>query len=113
MGNVPRWYVPTYLLIKLPLFMLVGVAVALLFILRPGDATPQTPDRRSETALLAFIAAFPVVSIVVERGPAFTGLRPLLFGGSGFSVLAGIGFDALLAQCETRRRWLANAAAAT
>ncbi|HLA20750.1 MAG TPA: glycosyltransferase family 39 protein [Pseudolabrys sp.] len=113
MGNVPRWYVPTYLLIKLPLFMLVGVAVALLFILRPGDATPQTPDRRSETALLAFIAAFPVISIVVERGPAFTGLRHFLFVVPVFAVLAGIGFDALLAQCETRRRWLANAAAAT
>ena len=30
MAEVPRWYVPAYLAIKLPLVMLVGAALALL-----------------------------------------------------------------------------------
>ncbi len=112
MGEVPRWYVPTYLLIKLPLIMLVGAAVALLFTVRPGDATPQAPDRRTETVLLAFIAAFPVVCEVVDHGPAFTGLRHFLFVVPVFAVLAGIGFDWLLTQFEARHRWLMSGAAA-
>ena len=107
MADVPRWYVPSYLLFKVPLLILTGAATAMATVLRPAGA----PGRRSETALLAFIAAFPVICIVVERGPAFTGLRHFLFVVPVFAALAGIGFNALLAQCETRRRWLTNAAA--
>ena len=111
MADVPRWYVPSYLLFKLPLLILIGVVTAMATVLRPACAPAAAPGRRSATALLAFIATFPVICIVVERGPAFTGLRHFLFVVPVFAVLAGIGFDALLAQCETRRRWLANAAA--
>jgi len=107
MADVPRWYVPSYLLFKVPLLILIGAATAMATVLRPA----AVPGRRSETALLAFIAAFPVICIVVERGPAFTGLRHFLFVVPVFAALAGIGFNALLAQCETRWRWLASTAA--
>ena len=54
MGDVPRWYVPAYLLIKLPLIMLAGAAVALIVHLRgPGRGAAATAGRRTETALLA------------------------------------------------------------
>ena len=37
MGDVSaRWYVPVYLLIKLPLIILAGVVFALMFTVRPG-----------------------------------------------------------------------------
>jgi hypothetical protein len=107
MGDVPRWYVPVYLLIKLPLFVLVGAAAAFAFIAYPGAA-----DRRSETALLAFIATFPVICEVIDRGPAFTGLRHFLFVVPPFAVLAGLGFDCLLTEIETHGRALAMAALA-
>ena len=110
MGNVPRWYVPVYLLIKLPLLMLVGAVAALAFIARPGAAAARAPDRRSETALLAFIATFPVICEVVDRGPAFTGLRHFLFVVPVFAVLAGLGFDWLLTEIEARGRALATIA---
>jgi len=112
MGNVPRWYVPVYLLIKLPLLMLVGAVAALAFIARPGAAAARAPDRRSETALLAFIATFPVICEVVDRGPAFTGLRHFLFVVPVFAVLAGLGFDWLLTEIEARGRALAMMALA-
>lgn len=112
MGNVSRWYVPIYLLIKLPLLMLVGAGVALLFILRPGRAAARMSQRRMETGLLAVIAAFPVICEVIDRGPAFTGLRHFLFVVPVFAALAGIGFDWLLVRGESRRRWLSNVAAA-
>ncbi len=110
MGDVPRWYVPAYLMIKLPLIMLAGAAVALLFILGPARAASPLPGRRGETALLAIVAFFPVICEVIDRGPAFTGLRHFLFVVPVFAVLAGIGFDWLLVRCAARHRWLANGA---
>ena len=109
MGNVPRWYVPVYLLIKLPLVMLVGAAAALLRIARP---TPLAPRRRGGTALLGFIATFPIICEVVDRGPAFTGLLHFLFVVPPFAVLAGVGIDWLIAELAARRRVFAGAALA-
>jgi hypothetical protein len=109
MGNVPRWYVPVYLLIKLPLVMLTGAAVALIFVLRPGRAGERLPARRAETALLCVIATFPVICEVIDRGPAFSGLRHFLFVVPPFAVLAGIGFNWLLDELAARRRVLAGA----
>ena len=75
MGDVPRWYVPAYLVIKLPIMMLAGAASALAFVLwrERGDNW----RRRLETALVVFIAAFPVVCEVIDRGPAYH--RPAAF----------------------------------
>ena len=107
MGDVPRWYVPVYLLIKLPLLMLVGAAAAFAFIVLPGGSVSRLPDRGPQTALLAFIATFPVICEVIDRGPAFTGLRHFLFVVPTFAVLAGLGFDWLLTELERHgRAWV-------
>jgi hypothetical protein len=100
MGDVPRWYVPAYLVIKLPIMMLAGAVSALAFVLwrERGDNW----RRRLETALVVFIAAFPVVCEVIDRGPAYTGLRHFLFVVPPFAVLAGIGFDWLLVKLSAR-----------
>jgi hypothetical protein len=108
MGDVPRWYVPVYLLIKLPLLMLAGAAVAFVFILRPGNVAARLPEWRLETAFIAFIAVFPVICEVIDRGPAFTGLRHFLFVVPAFAVLAGLGFDGLLTRIEAQRRVLTS-----
>lgn len=107
MGDVPRWYVPTYLVIKLPLVILIGTALAIVVILPSRRGAPAPDARRSDTALLALIAAFPVICEVVDKGPAFTGLRHFLFVVPVFAVLAGIGLDALLARCEARKNGMA------
>jgi hypothetical protein len=95
MGNVPRWYVPAYLLIKLPLITLAGAALALAAVLIPRGE-PERRWWRTETALLIFMALFPLFCEFVDRGPAFTGLRHFLFVVPLFAVLAGIGFDWLM-----------------
>lgn len=110
MADVPRWYVPTYLLIKLPLIVLAGAALALAAVLLRQTASPQErPWWRAETALLIFMAAFPVICEAVDRGPAFTGLRHFLFVVPVFAALAGIGFDRLLDVLQQKRwHWLAG-----
>ncbi len=112
MANVPRWYIPAYLLYKLPLIMLTGAIVSLGFVLWPrsGKSAPAQ-RRRNETLLLAAAALFPVLCQVIDRGPAFCGLRHFLFVVPLFAVLAGIGFDAALRHVALWQPWAARAAA--
>jgi hypothetical protein len=107
MAAVPRWYVPAYLLIKVPLVMLAGAGVALsMLAARWRDVAHG--NRAYETALLAFAAVFPVLCEVIDRGPAFTGLRHFLFVVPMLAALAGIGLDASLSRL---RIWRPQAAA--
>lgn len=111
MATVPRWYVPVYLVIKLPLPTLLGDALAVALIAVPrlaGDMMKKT--RRRDTAFLAFTVAFPLSCQVILHGPAFTGLRHFLFVVPVLSALAGIAFDTALAALAKRHRDLAAVA---
>jgi hypothetical protein len=95
MATSPRSYVPIYLLIKVPLLTLLGVAIALARIaVRPPARPGAVEPRRREIALIAVAAIFPVVCQFVGHGPAFTGLRHFLFVLPMLSILAGVGLDA-------------------
>jgi hypothetical protein len=107
MADVPRWYVPVYLLIKLPPLLLAGGALAIASLI--GAAREH---RRSETALILFMLLFPVACEVIARGPAFTGMRHFLFVVPLAAVLAGVGFDFVVGALRARFRWLADALAA-
>ena len=54
MGDVPRWYVPTYLAIKLTLWLLVGAGLALVFAVLPqrGAAQPTARGARKRRSSL-------------------------------------------------------------
>ncbi len=110
MGEIPRSYIPVYILIKLPLLIFAGAALALVFVAMPSLARPALPARaRVETGFIAFAALFPLLCQVIGRGPAFSGMRHFLFIVPMLAVLAGIGFDAALASLQ---RWRPAALAA-
>jgi len=110
MATVPRWYVPTYLVIKVPLLMLAGTALALAFAAVPKLASETLSDRRRrDAALIAFVAFFPLICEAVAHGPAFCGLRHFLFVLPPLAVLTGVGLDAALAQATAWRRPLTAA----
>jgi hypothetical protein len=113
MADVPWWYVPYYLLIKVPLTVYAGVlcAFAALMWMLARHGVSKLPRRQFETAFVAFVAMFPVVSEAIMEGPAFTGMRHFTFVVPPLAVLAGIGFDALLTALSPRR-WLSAAAGA-
>ena len=74
MANVPRWYVPAYLLFKLPLIIVAGAIVSIVFILWPRSEMSGHSRRRNDTLLLAVIAAFPVLcevsfDVLSQLGP--------------------------------------------
>jgi hypothetical protein len=110
MDDMPRWYLPAYLAIKLPLTMLAGVAVALVLIALPRLTRAAMPARpRHEITLIAIMAALPVVVHVLARGPGFSGMRHFTFVVPFIAVLAAVGLDAMIAAFG---RWRASAAIA-
>jgi hypothetical protein len=108
MANTPRLYVPIYILIRVPLVMLFGAALAMTFALLPRLAAGATQPRRRDIALVSFTVFFPLACQVICHGPAFTGLRHFLFVIPALAVLAGIGLDAAITALAARGRLAAS-----
>jgi hypothetical protein len=110
MATVPRWYVPAYLLIKIPLLMLAGTALALMFEAVSAFARDADSDcQRRDVALIAFAAFFPLLCEAIAHGPAFCGLRHFLFVLPPMAVLTGVGLDAAIARAAAWYRPVAAA----
>ena len=108
MADVPRWYVPAYVGIKLTLPLLVGACLSLFLAIVPHPACqPAGKGWRKETALVAFAALFPLICCVAMHGPGFTGMRHFLFTVPPIAVLAGLGLDGTLRRLETSNRMAA------
>jgi hypothetical protein len=112
MADVPRLYVPIYILIRVPLLTLFGAALAILSAHLPDRASSSNREQRWEITLLSLMIIFPLACQVIWHGPAFTGLRHFLFLIPVLAVLAGIGLDRALAALETRGRVVASGAIA-
>jgi hypothetical protein len=108
MADVPRSYVPIYILIRVPLVMLLGAALAMLFAMLPRLAAGSTQLQRRDIALLSLTVIFPLLCQVICDGPAFTGMRHFLFVIPALMTLAGIGLDAAVTALATRGRLLAS-----
>jgi hypothetical protein len=107
MAEVPRLYVPIYILIRVPLLTLFGATLAIMFALLPRLAAGSTQLQRRDIALLSLTVIFPLACQVIWHGPAFTGLRHFLFVIPALAVLAGIGLDTAVTALSTRGRMVA------
>jgi hypothetical protein len=108
MANVPRLYVPIYILIRVPLPILFGAALALTFALLPRLVAGSKEPQRKDIALVSLAVIFPLACEVIGHGPAFTGLRHFLFVLPALAILAGIGIDSALSILAARSRVLAS-----
>jgi hypothetical protein len=108
MADVPRLYVPIYILVRIPLLMLFGAALAMIVALLPRLAAGSTGLRRRDIGLLSLTVIFPLLCQVICHGPAFTGMRHFLFVIPALAALAGIGLDAAVTALATRGRLLAS-----
>jgi Dolichyl-phosphate-mannose-protein mannosyltransferase len=112
MADVPRMYVPIYFLIRVPLLILIGAALAVLSVLLPPRAARFRQLQGRDIALVSVTVFFPLTCQVIGHGPAFTGLRHFLFVLPGLATLAGIGLDAVLSALAARSRVAASSGAA-
>jgi hypothetical protein len=102
MADVPRWYEPTYVGIKLTLPLLVGACLGLILVKDSQRGVPELNRAwRRDVALVALAALFPLIGDVIVRGPAFSGMRHVLFIVPPMAVLAGLGLDSTLRRLET------------
>jgi hypothetical protein len=111
MANVPRLYVPIYILIRVPLLMLFGAALAMLYAL-PRFASAKGQPSGRDIALVAITIVFPLACQVIYHGPAFTGLRHFLFVIPAMATIAGIGLDAAITALARRGRVVASSGVA-
>jgi hypothetical protein len=109
MANVPRLYVPIYILIRTPLLTLFGAALAVIFATLPRTVCGVMPLRRRDIFLVALLVIFPLGCQVAFQGPAFTGLRHFLFVIPPLTILAAIGLDTALTALARRGRVFAAA----
>jgi hypothetical protein len=112
MANVPRLYVPIYIMIRLPLLMLFGAALGMLLVWRRARDADADPRQGREIALLSLLVIFPLSCQVIWHGPAFTGLRHFLFLIPVIAALSGIGLHRALRLFEPRGRMLVSGAIA-
>ena len=112
MAHVPRLYVPTYIVIRVPLLMLFGALLGLALALKSSLTATATQARQRDIALIGLAAIFPLACQVIWDGPAFTGLRHFLFVIPALAVLAGIGLDAAVTALAARSRVVAFASLA-
>jgi len=108
MADVPRLYVPIYFLIRVPLLILIGVALAMLSVLLPLRAARFRQPHGRDITLVSLTVIFPLTCQVISHGPAFTGLRHFLFVLPALATLAGIGLDAVLSALAARSRAAAS-----
>jgi hypothetical protein len=115
MSDVPRWYEPDYLAIKMPLLVLAGAACAAMAAGCSAVAgAGKTFDRAglSDIAVLIFVIVFPLCCQIIGHGPSFTGMRHFLFVVPPLAALAGIGVHAGLSYFEGYGRAVGVAAVA-
>jgi hypothetical protein len=108
MADVPRYYIPTYIAIRLPLLTLGAVFLITVLITVPAFAFGKTnhPRHRREVGLIAFTAFFPVLCQVLAKGPALDGCRHFLFVFPPIAILAGVGLSTGIGLLA---RWHRNA----
>jgi hypothetical protein len=103
MADVPRLYMPIYIMIRVPLLILFGAGLTMISAQLPPRA-PASGQQQREITLLSLIVLFPLACQVIWQGPAFTGMRHFLFLVPVLAVLSGIGLDKVLAALEARGR---------
>lgn len=108
MADVPRLYVPIYFLIRVPLLILIGAALAMLSVLLSLRAARFRQLHGRDITLVSLTVIFPLTCQVISHGPAFTGLRHFLFVLPALAILAGIGLDAILSALAARSRVVAS-----
>jgi len=84
---MPWYYLPKSILITVPVIVLTGLALFILFSLKKQD-----PEKKLLHRCLVFTVAFPVLFVVYEKSNVYSSWRQFLFIYPSIILLASIGF---------------------
>ncbi|HEX6560061.1 MAG TPA: glycosyltransferase family 39 protein [Longimicrobiales bacterium] len=108
--DLPWYYLPKWLLITLPEFVLVGLLFGCgLLIFRWQDI--QASNRMREYGLLALAALFPIVYAIVTNAKLYDGMRHFLFIVPTIAVLAAVSWVGLI-ELSGKLHWVVQGALA-
>jgi hypothetical protein len=97
--ELPRSYLPTWLMISLPEFyfivLLLGCLVAIQFLTR-AKKEPLRAEQLIKMGLLLFTIAFPIVTALILHPTMYDGMRQFLFVLPSLTCLAGISLAGFL-----------------
>ena len=107
--TTPWYYIPGYLLVKLPEVTLLLLAPGLLVLGR--RMVRRRGAERAQAAMVVLAALLPIVLFIVFRPTVFNGLRHFFFVVPPLTAIAAVGADRLLRELYRRRPTLAAALA--
>lgn len=92
--ELPRDYAPTWLLLTLPEFALIGLCIGLYVLMT---------KKRPEHFLLLFTGAFPILYVVILNTPLYDGIRHLLFTIPPLIIFGMVGVSNILQNPRLQR----------
>jgi hypothetical protein len=96
--ELPRSYLPTWFAITLPeLYLLAGVCGAAAFVVKLRARTLGL-SRTLAVLMLAFFVAAPLAGVLIKRPVLYDAQRHFLFFLPPLAALAGVAFDAFIAE---------------
>ncbi|RYZ46927.1 MAG: phospholipid carrier-dependent glycosyltransferase, partial [Sphingobacteriales bacterium] len=96
--NIPGGYLPTWLMIGMPIFILAGFVGALVYLYKWA----KTPDR-NYYFLLVFATVFPILFIIYKKSVVYDGMRHIMFTLPVMVVLAALFLNSILNMLAAKK----------
>ena len=104
--DLPYYYLPVYLVSKMPETVLFGLLLALgystVWLVRGHPRTAAEERKAIQYLEIGLAAGFPILFFVLTRPTAYNGIRHFLFVMPPMAVLAGLAIDHLWTDAERR-----------
>jgi len=89
--QLPWYYLPKWLLISTPEFIMVGLLLSLFFVTREFIDRNNSSENHFHTIFILFVFVFPVVYVIAIGSNLYSGIRQMLFILPFIGILAAIG----------------------
>jgi Dolichyl-phosphate-mannose-protein mannosyltransferase len=99
-GDLPWYYLPTWLAISIPPVVIVGALFSLAWLAGVVRRDHIVSSSRMRIAALWAFALVPATAVIVKRLSLYDGIRHVFFLVPPLAVLAAIGWDAVVAACR-------------
>jgi hypothetical protein len=109
--DMPRSYLPTYLILKMPEVLLLLSAAGLVGVFAAQARAEIPAGRRAALLLIAMAAVIPIMIAIATRPAMYNGIRHFLFLLPPICVLGGVAGGTLLRWLSERSRVVASVAA--
>lgn len=106
--QLPWYYLPKWMLISTPLFVLTGIILFLLFFLRNFFLKNQNTQQLFFEGFILFAFAFPFVYVIAIDSNLYSGVRQMLFILPPLAILSVLGAHRLVVSLQLKKKIIAR-----